>query len=489
MFGNKALPSCVCIAVCVSWLVPAQAAPRAPKCAGKRATIVGTDKRDNIVGTRKSDVIVTLGGNDTVDGKRGNDRICTGAGRDMVLESRGDDTTDGGSGLDSLSFENARGPIAANLDNAVASGLGVDKMTGVESIDGSSFGDELTGDERRNSLDGKEGDDVLWGGKGRDLIRGRAGNDEIHGGPGRDEIRGHEGDDTLVGDSGNDLLDGGTPGIVGFALVPCQKLNSGSDVLEGGEGADELAGCDGDDILDGGPGSDEADFAGARAAVTVNLATNSASGEGADQLLNIENVEGSDFDDTIEGDGNDNRLSGGYVHQEGNSDEWVGGWGNDRLVGSGGNDILEGGTDDDELDGGAGVDMASFYTCYWYKNRAWGPFEADLSTGTATGDGADTMTGVEDLRLINPCPGRHARVTGDSASNRILLDSPGPDMVWAGGGSDFVFTDGGRDQIHGEEGDDTLVGGNGRDSIDGGQGMDACSDFLFDVMVNCEEKF
>jgi Ca2+-binding RTX toxin-like protein len=488
MFGNKALPLCVCIAVCVSWLVPAEAAARAPKCGGKRVTIVGTEKRDKIEGTRKSDVIATLGGNDTVDGKRGNDRICTGAGRDMVLESRGDDTTDGGLGADTLSFENARGSITANLDNAVASGNGADKMTRVESMDGSSFGDELTGDERRNSLDGKGGNDVVQGGDGRDFLRGRAGSDEIHGGPGGDEIRGHEGDDSLLGDSGNDLLDGGTPGSVGFALVPCQKLNSGSDLLDGGEGADELAGCDGDDTVDGGPGSDEADFAGARTAVTVNLATNSASGEGADQLLNMEDVEGSDFDDTIEGDGNDNRLSGGYVHLEGNSDEFVGGWGNDRLLGVGGNDILDGGADDDELDGGSGVDMASFYTCYWYKNQAWGPFEADLSTGTATGDGTDTMTGVEDLRLNNPCPGR-ARVTGDSASNRILVDSSGRDVVWAGGGNDFVFTDGGRDQIHGEEGDDALVGGNGRDAIDGGEGMDACSDIFFDVMVNCEEKF
>jgi Ca2+-binding RTX toxin-like protein len=103
-------------------IVPPQAATDQTKCAGKRATIVGTERRDNIVGTRRSDVIVTLGGDDTVDGMRGNDRICTGADRDMVLESHGDDTTDGGSGLDTLSFENSSGPIAADLDNA---GLGL----------------------------------------------------------------------------------------------------------------------------------------------------------------------------------------------------------------------------------------------------------------------------------------------------------------------------------------------------------------------------
>ena len=56
----------------------------APRCAGKRATIVGTPRRNRLRGTRRSDVIVGLGGNDVIRGGGGNDTICAGSGKDRV---------------------------------------------------------------------------------------------------------------------------------------------------------------------------------------------------------------------------------------------------------------------------------------------------------------------------------------------------------------------------------------------------------------------
>ena len=50
---------------------------KVPRCNGKRATVIGTNKRNKLKGTKRADVIVSLGGNDTIDGKGGNDVICS----------------------------------------------------------------------------------------------------------------------------------------------------------------------------------------------------------------------------------------------------------------------------------------------------------------------------------------------------------------------------------------------------------------------------
>ncbi len=73
-----------------------------PKCAGKRATVIGTSRRDKIKTTRYADVIATLGGNDAVRGLAGNDRVCGGPGRDKLIGGPGSDRLIGGKGRDQL---------------------------------------------------------------------------------------------------------------------------------------------------------------------------------------------------------------------------------------------------------------------------------------------------------------------------------------------------------------------------------------------------
>jgi DNA-binding beta-propeller fold protein YncE len=72
------------------------------KCAGKRATIVGTGKRNVIRGTPKRDVIAGQGGNDLIRGRGGNDLICGGAGKDRLFGGPGRDRLFGGPGRDFL---------------------------------------------------------------------------------------------------------------------------------------------------------------------------------------------------------------------------------------------------------------------------------------------------------------------------------------------------------------------------------------------------
>ena len=107
-----------------------------PRCAGKKATIVGSARSDRLKGTRRADVIVALGGNDKIAAGRGNDLICAGNGNDSI---------DGGLGNDRLYGQNGN--------------------------------DKLGGASGKDSLSGGSGKDKLSGGGGRDKCTGGGGKD------------------------------------------------------------------------------------------------------------------------------------------------------------------------------------------------------------------------------------------------------------------------------------------------------------------------
>jgi Ca2+-binding RTX toxin-like protein len=70
-------------------------------CAGRRATIIGTDSGEKLKGTKRADVIVGNGGKDKIKSKGGNDRICGGAGKDKLVGGKGShDRCVGGPGHD-----------------------------------------------------------------------------------------------------------------------------------------------------------------------------------------------------------------------------------------------------------------------------------------------------------------------------------------------------------------------------------------------------
>lgn len=74
--------------------------PRVPRCKGRRATKVGTARRDVLNGTRGRDVIVGRAGNDLIRGRRGRDLLCGGPGRDTLRGGPGRDILVGGPGAD-----------------------------------------------------------------------------------------------------------------------------------------------------------------------------------------------------------------------------------------------------------------------------------------------------------------------------------------------------------------------------------------------------
>jgi len=138
---------------------------------------------------------------------------------------------------------------------------------------------------------GTEGNDQIEGVSVGDLSP----NDTIYGYGGNDQLIGEDGDDVLDGGAGEDYLYGG----------------DGNDTLYGSSGNDVLYGDDGDDVLDGGAGDDRiygdvgtdtVSYGSASAAVTVSLAITSSQntgGGGVDLLSAIENITGSNFNDTL----------------------------------------------------------------------------------------------------------------------------------------------------------------------------------------------
>jgi uncharacterized repeat protein (TIGR01451 family) len=114
-------------------------------CAGRVASIVGTDGDDVLIGTEGPDVIAALNGNDDVIGLGGNDFICGSGGRDVTSGSGGEDSVKGGGGDDKLK--------------------------------GGDGNDRLQGKGGRDRLDGGGGSDVLKGGRGGDRCLGGAGSD------------------------------------------------------------------------------------------------------------------------------------------------------------------------------------------------------------------------------------------------------------------------------------------------------------------------
>jgi Ca2+-binding RTX toxin-like protein len=265
--------------------------------------------------------------------------------------------------------------------------------TSIFYITASDLGSSITGSEAGDMIFGGISDDRLSGGGGDDIIRGSGGNDIVDGGAGSDtySVQGYDSDyaiarsetggfvltqiATYLDPQGIDLLKdiefisfNGTlfdlaNSTIGFirsgtagadtvmGSIYDDKLSglAGNDVLQGGAGNDLLIGGKGNDLLDGGAGVDTASYAGATLAVQVDLAIagpQNTGSEGKDQLVSIENLIGSSFNDALFGNGEANRL--------------VGGDGNDTLNGRGGDDTLVGGFGNDMLVGGAGADTFVF---------------------------------------------------------------------------------------------------------------------------------
>jgi len=266
---------------------------------------------------------------------------------------------------------------AAGVVSATCNGL-------TATIVGTAGNDTLVGTAGNDVIAGLAGDDTIDGAGGDDVICGGLGNDGITGGTGVDTVSYAESATAVTVDLGAGTASGegtdtlaGIENVTGSALADKLTGNASANVLRGAAGADTLDGGPGDDRLDGGAAKDTGSFASSPAGVNANLTTGSATGNGTDTLVAIENLIGSPQADT--------------------------------LTGSAAANVIEGGNGNDTMAGGGGVDTVSF-------KSATAAVTVDLGAGTASGGaGTDTLTG-----FVNATGSKKGdTLIGDDSANKL----------------------------------------------------------------------
>jgi Ca2+-binding RTX toxin-like protein len=477
----------------------------------------------NAFGFGGLDTLVGAGGSDVLDGGSGNDLLSGLGGRDILIGGAGADVLNGGAEIDSAGYSNSAGGLVVDLltpANNTGDAAG-DTYISIEGVIGGAFDDQLYGDNAATN--------ILEGGAGADLLDGRGGSDSasyrfapvgvtasladpgINTGDAAgdayvsiEHLIGSAFDDVLVGDGqlnfltggpGADVLDGGanfdwadyfrstvgltadlsnstnnTGDAAGDIYIGMEGLRGSAfdDILIGNSLNNTISGGLGADVLDGGAGADTAFYLFATSGVTADLSNpaNNTGEAAGDIYISIENLRGSNFADTLVGNGLNQFLTGGLgadVLDGGAGFDWAdyassvtaltadlsnpanntgeaagdiyiaienlrGSDFNDVLIGDEGLNTLTGNNGADQLIGGAGTDTAD------YLSAAAG-VTADLSnpannTGAAAGD---TYDSIENLRGSN-----FADILVGDAFNNFLAGGPGADVLIGGGGFDFA---------------------------------------------------
>jgi len=387
----------------------------------------------------------------------------TGAGDDLVQVSLGTDVVNMGAGNDRLVLAQAGAASRVTMTIALTGDL-ASGYAGQYYIDGNSSRTTFSGVENftitsagsNDIITTGNGADVVSSGLGADTVAIGAGNDSVDGGGGidalsidlSDETEGVTIDLTAMGEQQT----GGSGTITGIESFGGAVTGSrfGDTLIEGtfsfnatfdtGRGNDVVQVSLGQDVVDMGAGNDLLVLAQANAASTVYMTTalsgtvaTGYSGEyyiaGNSSRTTFTGVErfaitsGASADTLITGDGADTIDAGA---------------GNDTITTGGGNDVIIGGAGNDAINGGAGNDTASYATA-----AAGVTVTLALTTAQVTGDGTDTLTGIENLF--------------GSAFDDVLTGNAAINRLDGGAGNDQLNGGLGADQMIGGAGDDVYI--------------------------------
>ena len=478
-------------------------------------TLTGGDISEFLQGNDGADIITGGAGNDTIQGNGGNDTfiVNVGDGADIIEDFQAGAATDDVVDVSAFGFESLSGSGLRLIDFASDDGtnttIDLDQVPGGDQIELSNV---LVADldasdfvfATANVINGTPGDDNLIGTGAPDTINALAGNDTVDGGFGNDTIFGGDNNDVIRGEVGDDSIFGGN----GFDYI---EPGSGSDTIDGGAGFENfdtvsyrVSNANGINYTGGNGGANS----------TVDELDALSTVVSTDTLIDIERIEGTDFDDTFNGGDGDERFDA-----LGGSDTVNGGAGFDQLsyenlqvgpgnegvqilfdrvandgsgtaaqvvsasnvftdaftgmeaaYGSNGDDLIElsnagfqtafatAGTD--TLDGGSG--FGDFVN---YGASVVSAVTVNLDTGTANKGihGTDTLIGFENVSGSFDAD----NITGNNGNN-TLIGNGGDDDLFGLDGDDFIRGDFGNDDIFGGVGRDQMFGGDGDDTLDGG---------------------
>lgn len=446
---------------------------------------------ENVIGGAGADQITGNGGANRLQGLGGNDVLSGGAGNDVLEGGAGNDTMLGGAGIDTADYSSSAAAVRVDLALTRAQatgGGGTDTLREVENLVGTALADILGGNALANRLDGGQGDDQLEGRAGDDILRGGGGNDRLDGGAGIDTVsyRGARNGITIdLARTGPQAADGNDTlisieGVIGTGRADRLLGSNGDNVLVGGGGNDTIEGRDGDDRIAGGAGDDALDGGAGDDVVSLGLGNDAAQGGlgtdtidfsdfvpssfaptnginftlagsgqqftvvGSKTVTGFENLIGTAFDDTLNGNFLANRIEGGAgadrILDVAGDDTLLGGAGDDQLSGGegvdlldggAGNDVLDGGIGADRLIGGAGIDTADYsaFSTLLIVDLA---LTGEQDTGAA---GRDTLSSIENLR-----GGLAAdTLSGSAAANRIEGGSGNDVLTGRGGADEFYY--------------------------------------------------
>jgi Ca2+-binding RTX toxin-like protein len=423
------------------------------------ATIVDSGGHDNVVNSGATYLRVDAeawglailnllfagtAGNDVLNGTPANDVINGGAGDDALSGGGGNNALDGGSGNNTASYSRAPGGVSVNLTNGTAANGygGTDTLRNIQNVTGSAFSDVLIGDSESN---------WLFGGSG-----------------------------------GSDVIDGA----------------GGSDVLIGGAGGSTLFYARGNDAIYGDGAGNMAAYFWRSTGVTVTLPGSGTTTDSlGDTLSGIQDIYGSQGNDTLIGDAGNNVIYGA-----GGNDLIDGGGGNDTFVGGyGGGNTFRFEQDNEyatisNFHTGAGGDVLSFVGADYYAQvMVFSVGGAPMLLGQSTAGGTsravlsglrmsdlslyDNIVGVTTINFSTLAGASHLTISLASANTgtpdglthiaSVYGSLGGGDTITGNQNNNFLMGFGAGNVLDGAGGSDVLIGGAGGSTLFYARGNDA----------------
>lgn len=416
----------------------------------------------------------------------GNDAIVGTGGDDSFIYSAGTDWINGGAGVDTIDFSDYT--YRGNYSNSLIVNLSLyqykvttnsnivttSTITNVENVLGSGYDDRITGNSSNNRLFGYSGDDIIYGGSGDDYING--GSNYYYD---KDQLYGEDGNDFIVLGNGDTYIDGGSGSdTVSYFLMTKNvyidlSLNLGKhgyynnyyntwdyeDTLLNVENVvgtawnDTILGSSGNNTISGGAGNDSLN--GGLGVDTLNYLTNGYNGVVVNLGANSATGQGTDAIYAFEN-----------VNGSNHNDTIIGNSLSNVLYGNGGNDILSGGAGIDTMIGGLGNDT------YYIDNAS------DLTSETST-SATEIDTVISTVSQTLGANLERLTLNGTAAINGIgnILNN----VLTGSAAANTLIGVAGNDTINGAAGNDMLYGGLGNDTLSGGAGID---NFVFDSLLN-----